>query len=113
MTVGNFECILLFSLNVKVNLYPHGTTNPFFHSWILLIAPTHPKSPPQKCSEAALSLLTCMENTECVKKDGKTVLQCLKDPIESDDCKAQRTAYFTCKHSQLNMRTRIRGVRVY
>lgn len=54
-----------------------------------------------------------MERSECVKKDGKSVHECLKDPIESDECKAQRNAYYTCKHSQLNMRTRIRGVRVY
>ncbi|GFH50080.1 hypothetical protein CTEN210_06556 [Chaetoceros tenuissimus] len=67
---------------------------------------------PKKCAEAALSLLECMERSECVK-DGKSVHECLKDPIESDECKAQRNAYYTCKHSQLNMRTRIRGVRVY
>ena len=40
-------------------------------------------------------------------------MECMKDPIESDDCRAPRNAYYTCKHSQLNMRTRIRGVRVY
>jgi len=41
------------------------------------------------------------------------MLECLKDPVESDDCRAQRNAYTMCKHSQLNMRTRIRGVRTY
>eukprot|EP00566_Odontella_aurita_P037221 CAMPEP_0113561532 /NCGR_PEP_ID=MMETSP0015_2-20120614/20028_1 /TAXON_ID=2838 /ORGANISM="Odontella" /LENGTH=60 /DNA_ID=CAMNT_0000463337 /DNA_START=65 /DNA_END=244 /DNA_ORIENTATION=+ /assembly_acc=CAM_ASM_000160 len=59
---------------------------------------------PKKCAEAALSLLTCMEETECVLKDKKTVSECLKDEIESEACKAQRNAYYTCKHSQLNMR---------
>jgi hypothetical protein len=39
--------------------------------------------------------------------------ECMKDPIESDPCTAVRNAYFNCKHSQLNMRTRIRGVRQY
>lgn len=68
---------------------------------------------PKKCAEAALSLLTCMEEAECVVKDKKTVMECLKDPVESEGCKAERNAYYTCKHSQLNMRTRIRGVRVY
>ena len=39
---------------------------------------------------------------------------CLKDNLEMDiDCKAQKEAYFMCKHAQLNMRTRIRGVRTY
>jgi Cytochrome c oxidase assembly protein PET191 len=68
---------------------------------------------PAACSEAALSLLTCMEETECVAKDKKGIIECMKDPAVSEDCKAQRNAYYTCKHSQLNMRTRIRGVRVY
>jgi len=54
-----------------------------------------------------------MEETKCVKTDKKTISECLQDPIESDDCRAQRNAYYMCKHSQLNMRTRIRGVRVY
>jgi Cytochrome c oxidase assembly protein PET191 len=42
-----------------------------------------------------------------------TLMDCFKDPIESDDCRAERNAYWMCKHSQLNMRTRIRGVRTY
>ena len=68
---------------------------------------------PKACSEAALSLLTCMEETTCVKDKKKSVYECMKDPIESEDCKAQRNAYFLCKHSLLNMRTRIRGTRAY
>jgi hypothetical protein len=68
---------------------------------------------PRSCAEAALSLLTCLEETDCVKNDKKPVIECLRDPVESDDCRAQRNAYAMCKHSQLNMRTRIRGVRTY
>jgi len=68
---------------------------------------------PKACAEAALSLLTCMEETKCVTEDKNSVIDCMKDPAESEDCKAERNAYYTCKHSQLNMRTRIRGVRVY
>jgi Cytochrome c oxidase assembly protein PET191 len=41
------------------------------------------------------------------------MLECLKDPIASDECRAVRNQYSMCKHSQLNMRTRIRGVRTY
>ena len=67
----------------------------------------------KKCSEAALSLLVCMEKTECVMKKKKSLEQCMKDPDESDPCLAMRNAYYNCKHSQLNMRTRIRGVRQY
>ena len=67
----------------------------------------------KKCNEAALSLLVCMEKTDCVAKQQKSLEECMKDPIESDPCRAERNAYYNCKHSQLNMRTRIRGVRQY
>ncbi|KAL9190389.1 hypothetical protein ACHAXT_007600 [Thalassiosira profunda] len=67
----------------------------------------------KKCNEAALSLLVCMEKTECVLKKKKSLEECMKDPMESDPCLAVRNAYYNCKHSQLNMRTRIRGVRQY
>jgi len=70
------------------------------------------KLKPKACSEAALSLLTCMEKTDCVRK-GTPLIDCMKDDVASDPCRAQRNAYYMCKHSQLNMRTRIRGVRVY
>eukprot|EP00533_Pseudo-nitzschia_delicatissima_P004787 CAMPEP_0116083138 /NCGR_PEP_ID=MMETSP0327-20121206/3108_1 /TAXON_ID=44447 /ORGANISM="Pseudo-nitzschia delicatissima, Strain B596" /LENGTH=73 /DNA_ID=CAMNT_0003573995 /DNA_START=105 /DNA_END=326 /DNA_ORIENTATION=- len=72
---------------------------------------------PKACSEAALSLLTCMEESKCVKDEKHSVYDCLKkqneDPAMADVCKAQRNAYYMCKHSQLNMRTRIRGTRAY
>ncbi|KAL7517099.1 hypothetical protein ACHAWX_002051 [Stephanocyclus meneghinianus] len=67
----------------------------------------------KQCNEAALSLLVCMEKTECVATKQKSLEECMKDPIESDPCRAERNAYYNCKHSQLNMRTRIRGVRQY
>mmetsp|Transcript_24169 Transcript_24169/g.66970 ORF Transcript_24169/g.66970 Transcript_24169/m.66970 type:complete len:80 (+) Transcript_24169:630-869(+) len=79
----------------------------------MLIDHTQPKA----CSEAALSLLTCMEESKCCKEDKNSVYDCLKkqneDPSMADVCKAQRNAYYLCKHSQLNMRTRIRGTRAY
>ena len=67
----------------------------------------------KKCNEAALSLLVCMEKTECVMKKKKSLEECMKNTIDSDPCLAVRNAYYNCKHSQLNMRTRIRGVRQY
>ena len=54
-----------------------------------------------------------MEKTDCVTKKKKGLEECMKDPIESEPCVAVRNAYYNCKHSQLNMRTRIRGVRQY
>ena len=67
----------------------------------------------KKCNEAALSLLVCMEKTDCVMKKKKSLEECMKSTIDSDPCLAVRNAYYNCKHSQLNMRTRIRGVRQY
>ena len=66
---------------------------------------------PHSCSEAALSLLECLEKLPCVTDEKRPVLECLKDEFASDDCRDVRYAYSMCKHSQLNMRTRIRGVR--
>lgn len=57
-------------------------------------------SQPHSCSEAALSLLTCLEESKCVKEDGRTMYECLKDPVESEDCKAVRNAYTMCKHGE-------------
>jgi len=54
-----------------------------------------------------------MEESPCVKKDKKGVLECMRKEEDSEDCKAHRNAYYLCKHSQLNMRTRIRGTRAY
>jgi hypothetical protein len=87
-----------------------ATNSPRISSWIFFF-PLYWLQP-KACSEAALSLLTCMEKTDCVKK-GTPLIDCMKDDIASDPCRAQRNAYYMCKHSQLNMRTRIRGVRVY
>ncbi|CAJ1967851.1 unnamed protein product [Cylindrotheca closterium] len=70
---------------------------------------------PKACSEAALSLLSCMEESPCMKDPSqkKTLYECMKDEVEAEPCKAERNAYYLCKHSQLNMRTRIRGTRTY
>ncbi|KAL3816364.1 hypothetical protein ACHAXA_000442 [Cyclostephanos tholiformis] len=66
----------------------------------------------KKCNEAALSLLVCMEKTDCVLGKKRSLEECMRDPIESDPCLSVRNAYYNCKHSQLNMRTRIRGIGV-
>ena len=87
----------------------------FYLSRAQIITTMNCESPHQakKCNEAALSLLVCMEKTDCVANKKRGLEECMKDPIESDSCVAVRNAYYNCKHSQLNMRTRIRGVRQY
>ena len=44
-----------------------------------------------------------MEETDCIKKDKKSMIDCLKDPVESDDCRAQRNAYTMCKVWTFNL----------
>ena len=96
------------------NLYCYQTKYPR----IILYIFTNPPLKPKACAEAALSLLSCMEHTKCVTDDKMSVYECMKlqndDPSEAGNaCKPERNAYYMCKHSQLNMRTRIRGTRAY
>ena len=64
----------------------------------------------QSCKEIAKTLYDCMKEQECMKKGGD-VRNCMKD--HPDECPEFRNAYFTCKRSQLDMRTRIKGTQVY
>ncbi|EKU21447.1 cytochrome c oxidase assembly mitochondrial [Nannochloropsis gaditana CCMP526] len=66
---------------------------------------------PKSCKEAAYALLACMQQQPCMKTGG-SLTECLKSE-DVDACSVQRNAYFLCKRSQLDMRTRIRGTRVY
>lgn len=71
---------------------------------------------PKKCSEAALGLISCLEESKCMTEEKRPMKECLQELKKDGNeeiCKASRNAYWMCKHSQLNMRTRIRGVRVY
>jgi hypothetical protein len=70
------------------------------------------------CKEVAQSLVDCMHKSACVKEGGN-IKDCLKLHTDKDgkptggDCADLRSAYFTCKRSTLDMRSRIRGQRVY
>ena len=75
----------------------------------------------KSCKEIAVSLLDCMKNTKCMK-DGGDLRSCMKavgpDTAfnfegDANDCQELRAAYFSCKRGGLDMRTRIRGQRVY
>ena len=77
----------------------------------------------KSCKEIAQSLVDCMKNTPCMKGGGD-LRTCLKPAggAESEsvnassdrgDCQELRAAYFNCKRGGLDMRTRIRGQRVY
>ena len=70
----------------------------------------------KSCKDVADSLIECMRKTQCMKNGGD-LRSCLKATNESAsdvvDCQELRAAYFTCKRGGLDMRSRIRGVRVY
>ncbi len=63
----------------------------------------------KSCKEIAQSLVECMKQTNCVQNGGD-LRKCLN---ETEDCQEYRNAYFTCRRSGLDMRTRIKGQKVY
>jgi len=59
------------------------------------------------CKDIAETLLDCLRQTECMKS-GNGAKECMN---LTDDCRVYRNTYFECKRSQLDMRTRIRGMK--
>jgi cytochrome c oxidase assembly factor 5 len=61
------------------------------------------------CRDAAQQLALCVERSPCVTEGG-TISECLRaGEAGGAECAALRRAYFECRRSQLDMRTRIRG----
>jgi cytochrome c oxidase assembly factor 5 len=68
--------------------------------------------PAPACRDAASQLALCLQaNSPCVKNGG-TVIDCLK-VHDTESCDGLRRAFFECRRSQLDMRTRIRGRRFH
>ena len=65
------------------------------------------QQPMVDCKDIAETLLDCLRQTECMKS-GKGAKECMQ---LTDDCRVYRNTYFECKRSQLDMRTRIRGMK--
>ena len=65
------------------------------------------QEPMVDCKDIAETLLDCLRATECMK-GGKGAKECMK---LTDECRVYRNTYFECKRSQLDMRTRIRGMK--
>ena len=61
------------------------------------------------CHRLRVELKVCLLSSDCCRKDGKTPLECLKSGDVPQECAAIRTAFFECKRSILDMRTRFRG----
>ena len=68
----------------------------------------------KSCKEIAQTLVECMKETKCVK-DGGGIRDCLNETGKNGggECQEFRNAYFICKRSALDMRTRIQGQKSY
>ncbi|XP_006010676.1 cytochrome c oxidase assembly factor 5 [Latimeria chalumnae] len=61
------------------------------------------------CSGVKEDLRTCLLETDCVLKEGKSPRQCLKEGC----CKPLQVTFFECKRSMLDTRSRFRGRKGY
>ncbi|XP_070554311.1 cytochrome c oxidase assembly factor 5-like [Ptychodera flava] len=65
------------------------------------------------CAAVREDFKNCLLASDCVRKDGKTPRECLKAGLMDDECNALRVAFFECKRSLLDNRTRFRGRKGY
>jgi cytochrome c oxidase assembly factor 5 len=68
------------------------------------------KSP---CAGVRADLKVCLLESECVRKQGKTPRECLKEGLTPTECQALRNTFFECKRSLLDARQRFRGRKGY
>jgi len=61
------------------------------------------------CRDMAVQLAACVEGSPCVA-GGRSIMDCIKShELGSTECDVLRRAYYDCRRSQLDMRTRIQG----
>ena len=65
--------------------------------------------PNRPCHRLRVQLKICLLQTDCCRIDKKTPKECLQSGEVPEECHALRTAFFECKRSVLDMRTRFRG----
>jgi len=62
------------------------------------------------CPKIRADLLECIHQSSCFLNEGKTVKQCLqKSEAGAAECQDLSYAYFACRRSIMDMRTRFRG----
>ena len=73
----------------------------------------------KSCKEIAETLVDCMKKSACVRGGGD-LRSCLNANTGGEDgsapggeCQEFRAAYFNCKRGSLDMRTRIKGQKVF
>jgi len=77
--------------------------------------------PKRSCDGLREDLKTCLVNSDCVQKHGRTPRECLVmsagpgggDGSVPGECLVLRQTFFECKRSILDMRTRFRGRKGY
>lgn len=68
----------------------------------------------KSCSGMLEEYIACVEESKCVKVEGKSLSECCKADSDSvPECKQRRELYFNCKRGMVDMRTRIRGNKGY
>ncbi|XP_033102167.1 cytochrome c oxidase assembly factor 5-like [Anneissia japonica] len=66
------------------------------------------------CSGLKEDLKTCLLESNCVRKDGKTPKECLQPGNDvQQPCRALQYSFFECKRSLLDTRNRFRGRKGY
>ncbi|XP_014771983.1 cytochrome c oxidase assembly factor 5 isoform X1 [Octopus bimaculoides] len=68
------------------------------------------------CSGLRIELQECIAESDCYKKDGHTIRECValgNHPSIPNECNVLRNSFFECKRSLLDMRTRFRGRKGY
>lgn len=68
------------------------------------------KSP---CAGVRADLKMCLLQSDCVKVDGNTPRDCLKQGQIPQECISLRNTFFECKRSLLDARQRFRGRKGY
>eukprot|EP00095_Tigriopus_kingsejongensis_P009293 snap_masked-scaffold175_size286436-processed-gene-1.9 protein:Tk09293 transcript:snap_masked-scaffold175_size286436-processed-gene-1.9-mRNA-1 annotation:"cytochrome c oxidase assembly factor 5-like isoform x1" len=65
------------------------------------------------CHGLRVDLKRCLLDSDCCVVERKTPLTCLHEGKVPEECRALRNAFFECKRSILDMRTRFRGRKGY
>ncbi|XP_066930588.1 cytochrome c oxidase assembly factor 5-like [Clytia hemisphaerica] len=69
----------------------------------------------EACSGLKEQLISCMKESECMQKDGKSVRECMQSTSAgvNEDCRQIQYSFYECRRSMLDMRNRFRGRKGY
>lgn len=68
----------------------------------------------KSCTGLLDQLVRCVAESDCVKREGRTIKDCIKDEKGvPENCAGVHATYVKCKRNQVDMRTRIQGNKGY